>query len=91
METEEIHYNMSGQRCPDGQEWSSREDKCVPCPGGKIRSGGTGRGLGIGKGRGPLGVPVGRKSTEVNENGISRYVVREGFGGYKPCWRSRNW
>lgn len=26
-----------------------------PCPGGKIRSGGTGRGLGTGKGKGPIG------------------------------------
>ena len=27
------------------------------CPGSKIRSGGQGRGLGTGGGRGPLGVP----------------------------------
>jgi hypothetical protein len=27
------------------------------CPGGKIRSKGMGRGLGYGKGRGPIGVP----------------------------------
>ena len=32
-----------------------------PCPGSKIRSGGTGRGLGRGGGRGPIGVPVKRK------------------------------
>ena len=25
------------------------------CPGGKIKSGGTGRGLGTGKGKGPIG------------------------------------
>jgi hypothetical protein len=29
-----------------------------PCPGSKIRSGGAGRGLGTGKGQGPLGVPI---------------------------------
>ena len=28
-----------------------------PCPGSKIRSGGKGRGLGHGKGRGPIGKP----------------------------------
>ena len=31
------------------------------CPGSKIRSGGMGRGLGIGGGKGPVGVPVKRK------------------------------
>lgn len=32
------------------------------CPGGKIRSGGKGRGLGKGKGKGPIGVPIGAKA-----------------------------
>jgi len=33
----------------------------LPCPGSKIRSGGKGRGLGRGGGKGPLGVPAGSK------------------------------
>ena len=32
-----------------------------PCPGSKIRSGGTGRGLGRGGGKGPIGRPIRRK------------------------------
>jgi len=28
-----------------------------PCPGSKIRSGGQGKGLGRGGGKGPIGVP----------------------------------
>ena len=28
-----------------------------PCPGSKIKSGGTGKGLGTGNGRGPIGRP----------------------------------
>lgn len=35
--------------------------KRYPCPGSKIRSGGTGRGKGRGKGKGPIGIPVGSK------------------------------
>ena len=31
------------------------------CPGSKIRSGGLGRGLGTGGGKGPIGVPVKNK------------------------------
>ena len=30
----------------------------LPCPGSKIRSGGQGRGLGRGGGKGPLGIPI---------------------------------
>ena len=36
-----------------------------PCPGSKINSGGAGRGLGVGGGRGPMGVPVGAKKPGV--------------------------
>ena len=32
-----------------------------PCPGSKIRSGGKGRGLGIGRKKGPRGIPIGNK------------------------------
>jgi len=32
------------------------------CPGSKIRSGGMGRGLGTGGGKGPIGSPVGRRT-----------------------------
>jgi len=32
------------------------------CPGSKLRSGGKGRGLGIGGGKGPRGIPVGEKT-----------------------------
>jgi len=35
--------------------------KSKPCPGSKIRSGGAGRGLGRGGGKGPRGIPVGGK------------------------------
>jgi len=35
----------------------------TPCPGSKIRSKGQGLGLGRGMGRGPIGVPVGDKTT----------------------------
>ena len=31
------------------------------CPGSKIRSGGLGRGLGTGRGKGPVGLPVKNK------------------------------
>lgn len=33
----------------------------MPCPGSKIRSKGLGRGRGIGKAKGPIGIPVGKK------------------------------
>lgn len=33
--------------------------KAKPCPGGKIRSGGQGRGLGRGGKKGPIGRPSG--------------------------------
>ena len=32
-----------------------------PCPGSKIRSGGAGRGLGKGGGRGPISIPIKKK------------------------------
>ena len=32
------------------------------CPGGKIRSQGKGKGLGIGKQKGPIGIPTGKES-----------------------------
>jgi hypothetical protein len=35
------------------------------CPGSKIRSGGKGRGLGVGRRKGPIGVPVGKKIPQV--------------------------
>lgn len=38
----------------------SKEEK-ARCPGGKIRSGGQGRGLGTGGGQGPIGIPIGQK------------------------------
>lgn len=46
-----------------------------PCPGSKIRSGGRGRGLGIGGGRGPIGRPTGggRRGTG---RGVRRYARR---------------
>lgn len=31
------------------------------CPGSKIRSKGEGRGLGFGRKKGPIGVPIGQK------------------------------
>lgn len=37
------------------------------CPGGKIRSGGTGLGVGVGKGKGPIGVPMGEKMKALKE------------------------
>ena len=43
--------------CPEGQAWDERVGKCVPCPGGKIRSKGKGKGKGFGKGKGPIGIP----------------------------------
>lgn len=39
-----------------------KDDIACETPGEKIRSGGEGRGLAIGRGRGPLGVPVGEKA-----------------------------
>ena len=38
-----------------------------PKPGDKFRSGGKGRGLAIGKGKGPIGVPVGMKREGMNK------------------------
>lgn len=53
------------KKCPENQEWNPRLKKCVPCPGGKIRSKGKGRGKGYGRGRGPIGIPIEEKgSTE---------------------------
>jgi len=37
------------------------EKKKYPCPGSGIRSGGAGRKAGRGKGKGPRGVPIGKK------------------------------
>jgi hypothetical protein len=34
------------------------------CPGGKIRSKGMGRGLGFGGGKGPIGIPFGKKTEQ---------------------------
>lgn len=48
--------------CPEGQEFDAKQGKCVPCPGGKIRSQGQGQGKGYGKGAGPIGVPYKAKS-----------------------------
>jgi len=39
----------------------TKKKKTKRCPGGKIRSGGQGRGLGWGKGKGPIGKPYGSK------------------------------
>jgi len=56
-----LEENKMEEKCPEGFEWDSKQNKCVPCPGSKIRSGGKGRGEGYGKGKGPIGVPIGRK------------------------------
>lgn len=45
------------------------------CPGSKIRSGGMGRGLGTGGGKGPVGVPV-RNKTNYEELLKRRKVKR---------------
>lgn len=52
------------QECPEGQEWDAQTEKCIPCPGGKIRSKGKGRGEGRGKGKGPIGIPYGEELEE---------------------------
>jgi len=39
-----------------------------PTPGRRIRSGGTGRGLAYGGGRGPVGIPYGTSPEEEDEN-----------------------
>lgn len=44
-----------------GEDESGEE----PCPGGRIRSKGMGKGLGYGGKRGPIGVPVGMKEQKV--------------------------
>jgi hypothetical protein len=56
------------KKCPEGQEWDPNQGKCVPCPGGRIRSKGKGRGEGYGKGKGPVGVPIGEKTDSGWEN-----------------------
>lgn len=38
----------------------------MPCPGSKIRSKGLGRGKGIGKTKGPIGIPVGKKAKKLS-------------------------
>lgn len=55
-------HNRKIKSCKTGLAWDPRTKKCVPCPGGKIRSQGTGRGLGRGRGRGPIGIPIRRKN-----------------------------
>lgn len=61
---------MAKPKCPEGQEWDPRLKKCVPCPGGKIRSKGKGRGLGRGKGKGPLGRPAGEDIEFIDKSSI---------------------
>jgi len=39
----------------------AKKGTTYPCPGGRIRSGGKGRGLGRGKTKGPIGIPIGKK------------------------------
>ena len=59
----------------------------VTCPGGKIRSGGMGRGLGIGGGRGPIGRRrllnrrVRRGSLGRGRGGLGRGLGPRGGGG----------
>jgi len=40
---------------------SKKEPSYPACVGSKIRSGGKGRGFGTGMGKGPIGVPIGKK------------------------------
>jgi len=55
MENANIQPVQLSDKCPSGQEWDPRVNKCVSCPGGKIRSKGKGQGKGYGKGKGPIG------------------------------------
>ena len=47
--------NILGKKKEETKETIKVESENLSCPGGKIRSGGTGRGLGIGQGEGPIG------------------------------------
>lgn len=62
-------------KCPVGQAWDPRLKRCVPCPGGRIRSQGLGRGLGFGRGRGPIGIPIGQKMFGSNPNFGSQTTI----------------
>lgn len=57
------------EKCPEGFEWNPKQNKCVPCPGSKIRSGGKGRSEGYGKGKGPIGIPIGEKTKPMEDSG----------------------
>lgn len=53
----------SAEDAPEDVEDADTAPTSKPrCPGGKIRSGGKGRGLGMGGGQGPRGVPMGAKA-----------------------------
>jgi len=49
-----------------------------PCPGSGIRSGGQGRKLGIGGGRGPLGIPIGDKLESILKKRKKRLIAKPG-------------
>jgi len=63
------------------------------CPGGKINSGGTGRGMGTGGGSGPIGKPIGEKEEdEEKKRGDSKTKKVLGepleFGGWRETQKS---
>lgn len=55
------------------------DDNECETPGEKIRSKGQGRGLARGKGKGPLGIPLGKKAA------LGMGGAREGMGGKATC------
>ena len=46
---------LVGRTLKDVSAITPKVGNAPACPGGRIRSGGTGRGLGIGRGKGPIG------------------------------------
>lgn len=76
----ELPKAKRGDRVPsEGEE--SEGGVVLPCPGSKIRSKGLELGLGHGRGKGPIGIPIGAKSPEV----VDEQIVPEKVG--EDWWR----
>ena len=58
---EEFRRKARGEREECGTGIGPGGENICPTPGQRIRSGGRGRGLARGKGRGPLGIPFWEK------------------------------
>lgn len=61
---EEYRRKARGEMDECGTGIGPGGENICPTPGERIRSKGLGRGLAYGKGRGPIGIPIGEKERE---------------------------